>query len=60
MAAAPAAFVEAETDRVDDRIIRSDIDIMPRLHMTERPPENNVLEILGIRDERILLGHTLN
>ena len=50
--ARPAAVVEGAGDAVGVRVLRAHIDVEAALDRAERPPQQDVLEVLGIRDER--------
>src|SRR6185312_6659766 len=49
--AAPTAIVESLRDRVDDWVLRADIDIEAALDMLQCTPQKNVFTVLGIGDE---------
>ena len=62
MDATPTLVVEPSANGIDDRMLRSQIDVSAILHALQCPPEKYVLEILGIRFHRqvtTLLMHSV-
>src|ERR1043165_2738099 len=44
--ASPSCVVERETDRIDERIVRANVNVATALNMMENAPEEHILEVL--------------
>ena len=47
----PAPFVKCPADRIDDGILRTDVDVAAVVDIAQRAPQADVLEILRVRNE---------
>src|SRR5438045_1299176 len=51
MHAAPSGLVKREADRIDDRILRANIEISTVFDIVKRAPQEHVLEVLRVRNK---------
>ena len=51
MNALPAVLMECKTDRVDDRVLGTYINIQASLNMAQCPPKHDVFKILSVRSD---------
>ena len=52
MGTTPACVVKRFTDRIDNRILRTYIDVSSRREALQCTPQHHVFEVLGVGNER--------